>query len=84
MSRGGADQEAAKGVSETAVPYVHLDAQPPHINATKPGWSPPFSDNTRDPESSAGTNCAPHAPQGSSFWDGWCLKETVTFAIPQS
>src|SRR5258708_29250312 len=72
----------AAGVSVTVAPCVHLEAQPPHISATKPSRSAERIDNTRDPESSAGTNGAPHAPQGCSRWEGWCFRETVTLAIP--
>src|SRR5450830_913806 len=70
--------------SVTVEPCDHLEWQPPHISATNPSRSAGFIDRTREPESSAGTNAAPHTPQGCAFWEGWCFRETVTLAIPPS
>jgi len=65
----------------TVAPCVHFDAQPPQSSPVNGGPSAVRIENTRDPESSAGTNAAPHTPQGCSRWEGWCFTDIVTLAI---
>jgi pyrimidine deaminase RibD-like protein len=63
------------------VPCDHLEKQPPHISALNESCSGAVMENTRDPESSEGTNRARHTPQGCSRLDARCFTDSVTTVI---
>ena len=65
--------------SRNGLPCDHFEKQPPHIRNSKSCFPEP-SPRTREPESSAATKDAPHAPHSCSAWDGRCLIDRVTSA----
>lgn len=63
----------------TVTPWDHFEWQPPHIRAAYVSGLVPVATilNTREPESSAGTNTAPQTLHGSLRFNGTCLIESV-------
>ena len=75
------DSLSPYGRSVSVVPCDHLEWQPPHSNAETGSWSCALMDNTREPESSAGTNRAEHDEQRWSVCDGTCLRDVVKLVM---
>jgi hypothetical protein len=62
-------------LSVSGAPWDHFESQPPHNSAANSG--PPRSVNTRDPESSDGTNAAAQPLHAAVSCVGTCFSIIV-------